>query len=456
MLSITDRLRTTVRSSPAVIRLASLALVLVTTIAVGAMGYFTQRGIAASRDRVVHSYRVRAELDDLQLDVARAEAVEAIHLWPQRRRELLASREDVNRASRRIEELSRLTSDNPPQQQLIDRINRLLTAQKAAFDQLGKAKLADPYLSQQTAVRQRDINSLLRRVEDREESLLEQRQRDWDYLFKRNALMLGLAFAIVAFMLAFKFRALLMEIKRTRDTERRIRENADSLRLMSAKILELQDLERQRIARELHDSVGQNLAGLKINLAQMRPGGRIDPTALVQKTIQLTDSALQEVRTISHLLHPPLLDELGFLSAARWYVEEYAKYSQVRVALAVDGPVGRLPREVEIALYRVLQESLTNVYRHAAAHAVDIRLACRNEHITMTIADDGKGIPRDILSRFHDGSAPGIGLGGMRERLAEFGGVINVQSSSRGSVVQAIIPTRFHPKVSFQSGQVAD
>jgi signal transduction histidine kinase len=197
------------------------------------------------------------------------------------------------------------------------------------------------------------------------------------------------------------------------------------------------------------------LAGLKINLSQLKPGGRVDPAILVNETIALTDCALQEVRTISHLLHPPLLDELGFLSAARWYVDEYGKRSQVKVALSVDGPMERMPREVEIALFRVLQESLTNVYRHASARSVDVRLACRNGHIMLSITDDGKGIPGEILSRFHDGSAPGIGLGGMRERLAEFGGVINVESSSSGSVVQAIIPN--HPPLNaFHAAQAAD
>src|SRR5262249_35733498 len=150
----------------------------------------------------------------------------------------------------------------------------------------------------------------------------------------------------------------------------------------------------------------------KINLCQMKPGGRVDPAVLVNETIAMTDCALQEVRTISHLLHPPLLDELGFLSAARWYVDEYGKRSQVKVSLTVDGSMARLPREVEIALFRVLQESLTNVYRHAAAKSVDVRLTWRKERVTLTIADDGKGIPDEVLSRFHDGSAPGIGLGG--------------------------------------------
>jgi signal transduction histidine kinase len=191
----------------------------------------------------------------------------------------------------------------------------------------------------------------------------------------------------------------------------------------------------------LHDSVGQYLAGLKINLNQLETGVRIDAPKLLRETVELTDFAIQEVRTISHLLHPPLLEELGFLPAARWYVDEYGKRSQVKVSLRIDEPIARLPRGVEIALFRVLQESLTNVYRHAAAQSVDVRILCDDGHVTLTVADDGKGIPIDVLARFKGGAAPGIGLGGMRERLAEFGGEIKVESSSAGSVVQAVIPT---------------
>ena len=142
---------------------------------------------------------------------------------------------------------------------------------------------------------------------------------------------------------------------RTKDTGKRVRDNAESYRWMSARILESQDSERRRIARELHDRVGQYLAGLKINLNQLETGVQIDASNLIRETIELTDCAIQEVRTISHLLHPPLLEELGFLSAARCCLDEYGKRSEVKVSLLVEEPVERLPREVEIALFRVLR-----------------------------------------------------------------------------------------------------
>jgi signal transduction histidine kinase len=242
-------------------------------------------------------------------------------------------------------------------------------------------------------------------------------------------------------LLAYNFRRQAAEVALTKKIERQARENAESYRLMSARILELQDSERRKIARELHDSVGQYLAGLKIKLHQIEALVPCDQQAAIREAAGLTECAIQEVRTISHLLHPPLLEELGFLSAARWYVDEYGKRSQIRVSLTVDEPVERLPKEIEIALFRVLQESLTNVYRHAAAKSVDVRIVCRSGCVLLSVRDDGKGIPEEVLAKFRAGAAPGIGLAGMRERMAEFKGILRVEASNRGSVVEAVIPT---------------
>ncbi len=328
-----------------------------------------------------------------------------------------------------VEELRRLTRDNPRQQKRLEQLAGILKDNGALIDGQRNPDDLRVYLSpaerkrhQEIGDREKQIASIVRSMQDEEELLLDQRLKAWDYLFKRNVLMLGLAFAVVTLMLAYNFHLLVAEVARTKDTEEKSRANAESYRLMSARILELQDLERRRIARELHDSVGQYLAGLKINLNQLEHGPRIDAPTLLRETVGLTDCAIQEVRTISHLLHPPLLEELRFLPAARWYVDEYGKRSQVKVSLSVSEPIERLPREAEIALFRVLQESLTNVYRHSGAQSVDVRIVCRDAHVSLTVADDGRGIPEDVLARFRDGAASGIGLAGMRERLAEFGG----------------------------------
>ena len=430
--------------SSTTIRLVSLTLVCLTIIALGAVAYFTERGIVASRDWVIHTYQVRSELNDLQLEVTRSQSNETNRLLLLQNSLQPAHQSDL--AHRTVEELQRLTRDNARQQErlqelgkTLDKTDALMSAKSAGT----RIQISPEELARQKAisVHEKRIDAIVRAMQDEEESLLDQRLKAWDYLFKRNVLMLTLAFAIVLVMLAYNFRLLVDEVAETKDIEMRVRDNEKSYRLMSAKILELQDSERRRIARELHDSVGQYLAGLKINLCQLEMGTRVDAPKMIQETIAMTEYAIQEVRTISHLLHPPLLEELGFLSAARWYVDEYGKRGQVKVSLRIDEPIQRLPRPVEIALFRVLQESLTNVYRHSAARRVDISIACCDGQVTLTVADDGKGIPDEILTRFEDGAAPGIGLAGMRERLAEFGGKMRVDSSGSGTIIAAIIPT---------------
>lgn len=448
MLTIPDSARPKSSRSAQAIRLLSFTLVLLTVMAAGAVAYFTERGIVSGRDWVIHSYQVRSQLSDLQIEIMRARNGEVISILTRQDLGLPLSHEQANLAARTVDELRRLTRDNPEQQKRLNQLGPLLSQGISLIEsQPGSAGLsvrmsADARNRQQEIDdRESQINGIVAGMQSEEEGLLEQRLLAWNHLFRRNVVMLAFAFAIMSVMLVYQFRLLLAEVARTKDTEKRVRDNAESYRLMSARILELQDSERRRIARELHDSVGQFLAGLKINLSQLADGVRVDRPKLIRETIELTDYAIQEVRTISHLLHPPLMEELGFLSAARWYVDEYGKRSQIRVSLSVDEPIQRLPREIEIALFRVLQEALTNVYRHAAAQTVDVRIQCRDEHVALIVADDGKGIPEEVLARFRGGAAPGIGLAGMRERLGEFGGQITVESSRAGSVVQATIPT---------------
>jgi len=435
-------------SSDPTLRLVSFVLVFMTIIALAAAAYFTERGIAVSRDWVVHTYQVRSQLNDLQVELTRAQASEIDSLLMQESKQPPSSREQTTLAAQTVSELRRLTRDNPRQQERLTQLGDILKDSVALIERQPPSSAAQVYLSPDERKReieisndQKQIDSIVRTMQDEEELLLEQRLKSWEHLFKRNVLMLALAFIVVTLMLAYNFRLLLTEVARTKDTAKQVRDRAESYRQMSAKILELRDSERRRIARELHDSVGQYLAGLKINLDQLDGLEPVNAQKLVRETVELTDCAIQEVRTISHLLHPPLLEELGFLPAARWYVDEFGKRGQVKVSLFVDEPVDRLPKDVEIALFRVLQEGLTNVYRHAEAQSVDVRILCRDGHVTMTLADDGKGIPHNVLARFRAGAAPGIGLAGMRERLAEFGGTINVESSNKGAVIEVTIPT---------------
>lgn len=425
------------------VRFASLILVVVTIAALGALAFFTERDIVASRDLVIHTYQVRTQVNDLQLELLQLEQNSSL----ERSRSGFGqhSRSLAEKARRAFDALRRLTTDNASQQVRLNQLEPLMsvvisaaevrTGDKQSFEATHRSSLSAQ------GQQEDQISQIMANMDDEEEALLAERLKAWDHLFHRNVVMLAMAVSVATVMLVYNFWLLLGEVIRTKDREERVRANAQSYRLMSARILELQDSERRRIARELHDSVGQFLVGLKINLSQMQSVKGEKSAKLLRETLDLTDYALQEVRTISHLLHPPLLEELGFISAARWYVDEYGKRSQIHVSLRIENSIGRLPREIEVALFRVLQESLTNVYRHAAARSVDIGIAAENGFVVLTVADDGKGIPLDVLSRFDSGAAPGIGLAGMRERLAEFGGTMHVHSSSEGSVVEATIPT---------------
>ncbi|HZQ19857.1 MAG TPA: CHASE3 domain-containing protein [Terriglobales bacterium] len=219
------------------------------------------------------------------------------------------------------------------------------------------------------------------------------------------------------------------------------RRNAEeALRKLSGRLLGIQDQERRRIARELHDSLGQYLAGMKIaiDMLSSRSGER-DP--LLTECAEILDRAIVETRTLSHLLHPPLLDEAGFASAASWFVAGFSQRSGIPVSLDMPPDLPRLPEAIEIALFRVLQESLTNVHRHSHTNSAEISVEADAEQITIEVRDHGRGMPREILEQIEgEGSRLGVGLAGMRERIHEIGGTLEVASGPHGTMLRAKVP----------------
>src|SRR6266853_6917969 len=188
-----------------------------------------------------------------------------------------------------------------------------------------------------------------------------------------------------------------------------------NLRELSARLMQLQDDERRRIARELHDSVGQMLAALGMNLAAV--GSEIERLTKTASTINdsaaLVQDLSQEVRTISHLLHPPLLDEAGLTSALRWYIEGFAQRSKIKVDLEVPADFGRLDRESETAIFRTVQECLTNIHRHSGSRTARIRIAASDGQVCVEVEDRGNGIPPEKQFEMASNGTPGVGLRGM-------------------------------------------
>ena len=217
------------------------------------------------------------------------------------------------------------------------------------------------------------------------------------------------------------------------------------LRTLSAELMRSQDEERRRIGRDLHDSTGQTLAALELGLAQLMNDSK-SPAAgreLLEHCATLATQCSTEIRTASYLLHPPLLDELGLLSALRWLADGFRQRSSVEVRLDLPVGIDRLPPDHELSLFRIAQESLTNVRRHADSPWVAIRLKTQSDSVMLEIEDGGRGIVSAVNAGSADGAPPlGVGLAGMRERIRQIGGTFSMESTGTGTRVRTIIPIR--------------
>ena len=228
---------------------------------------------------------------------------------------------------------------------------------------------------------------------------------------------------------------------RVQERTKELSERTEQVRELSAKLLSLQDEERRRLARELHDSTGQMLAAMKMVLDEMRIEAK-EPkfAALVNQSIELNDEMSRQLRTMSYLLHPPLLDEVGLPSALRWYTEGFAERSAIKVDLQVSDGFDRLPQEMEIAIFRVVQECLTNIHRHSGSPTASVRLNRTDDAVDVEISDTGQGIASDRVRG--DRIVSGVGLMGIEERMRQFGGSVKVTSSENGTLVNAGIPLK--------------
>jgi signal transduction histidine kinase len=230
---------------------------------------------------------------------------------------------------------------------------------------------------------------------------------------------------------------------RVRERTAELKAANENLRELSARLLQLQDEERRRFARELHDSVGQMLTAITLNIATLRSLPLAEEAAKAAEENQdLVQQVISEIRTISHLLHPPLLDEVGLTSAVRWFVEEFSERSKITVELEIEDEFGRLPREMEIAIFRIVQECLTNVHRHSGSRSAQVRIAYGQGEICVTVKDEGKGIPADVQESLKSTGKMGVGFRGMRERIAQLGGRLELQSGNGGTVVTCTMPTQ--------------
>ncbi len=224
-------------------------------------------------------------------------------------------------------------------------------------------------------------------------------------------------------------------------TESELQDRTTMLRRLSTRLIHAQDAERCRIARALHDSVGQSLAALKIELEQMADGAAPHYPQHLSACLREVEQCLSETRTISHLLHPPTLDEAGLVSATRWYVEEFSRRCKIATHCYVSPDIERMAHDVELVLFRTLQEGLTNVHHHSRSPRVEIRLDLDAENIVLTVRDYGCGMPPGMAERFrNNGNGLGVGLAGMRGRVRELIGRIDLQSGADGTTITVSLP----------------
>jgi signal transduction histidine kinase len=218
-----------------------------------------------------------------------------------------------------------------------------------------------------------------------------------------------------------------------------VEQRTAALRQLSSRLLNLQDTERRRIARELHDSLGQYLVALKLNVEILRRSPA--QVELWSQSEELMERCIAEVRTLSYLLHPPTMDAVGIASAARWYVEGFGLRSGLKLTLDAPNDPVRLPDAIELALFRVLQEALTNVHRHSGASTADILIRRSSGQVILEVNDNGYGMSQEMLDRFREaGTGTGVGLMSMHERARELGGTIQIESGSTGTSVRIAIP----------------
>jgi signal transduction histidine kinase len=340
--------------------------------------------------------------------------------------------------------IQHMTADNPQEQANCRRLAEMSEQRIALMDQSMELKragnsslLAQAAITRQIVVTAEGTDGLTQRMYDTEEQLLAEREArvSSSSTVTEAILITSLFLALVLFIVHHQ---LLMDQVSARTRA----ETAQ--RALSARLLTLQDAERRKFARELHDSVGQHLAALKMAISILQ--AKLPGDSVLEDCLRMLDDSIAETRTISHLLHPPLLDEAGLSSATRWFVEGFGKRSGIDVNLDILHGDARLPEATELVLFRVLQESLTNVHRHSGAARADVSLQTAGNQVILRVRDYGRGMPVALAQSLReDGSGGGVGLAGMTERLREIGGTLEINSSTIGTEVVARVPAQPRP-----------
>jgi len=440
-------------------------------IAIGLLGacavmvYSALSNFSESQRMVVHTLQLQGKLGETESTIATAARARLSFVFSGNPDDLRQYETAVGRIRPSLAELRQLSHDNPTQQKNCDRLEALVGERIQIWEKsiaLKKSGVAEvpgqPNLTRQSVAFADETINVTHAMRDEESRLLQGRQASSlaQFAFARVVLVISFLSAII--LLFWHYRLLRQELRGREEAEKTATAGAllaieaernahasersalasqEAARRLNARLLQLRDEERRRFSRELHDSIGQYLAAAKMILSTLASAHADDKR--YPECLNLLDQSLTEIRTISHLLHPPGLDEAGFASAARWYAEGFAKRSGLNLKTSISDPPQRMPREIEIALFRVVQESLINIHRHSKGGSAELTFAATPERALLNIKDDGVGIPADVLHRFESSGTSGVGLAGMRERIRELGGEFKVESRG-GTSVEVTLP----------------
>jgi signal transduction histidine kinase len=414
--------------------------------------YITIVRLLESEQWVVHTHEIQAALGAVDSAVAQAGRARSAYLATGESSSIDQFEAAASQVSKSVQNVRRLTQDSPTQQERCGHLEASTQHRIELFRSSIKLQQTSPGdlqgqagISRESVIFATETTSIMQQMRDQEQKLLVVRSQRSDRLFTAAILILASTFILALAMFSVHYRLLSAELSARRNAELIARESEESMRRLTARLLQLQDEERRKFSRELHDSLGQYLAGVKMNLdmfSSSRPADR-----LLTEAIYLLDQSIAETRTISHLLHPPLLDEAGFSSAAKWYVEGFAQRSGIEVKTDLPDGIDRLPKPIELGLFRVLQESLTNIHRHSGSSRAEIALKVLPRRVVLTVKDFGRGVPEELLAVFRaNGTNSGVGLAGMRERIRELGGQLEIHSTGTGTLISVSMPLPEKPQ----------
>lgn len=424
---------------------AALAAAIVFLFLSSCAAYLAFARLHTSQDWVQHTREVQLALHQFASTETQAARLRAEYVDSGDPVLLTRQADTVVNVRNALASIQRLISDNTNQQANFRKLQDLAEQRIALMSRTIELKKSGKSTLELQAPMQReivllgdDMGRVLQQMDEHEQALLAQREIREEQSFEITAGILASSLFLALVLFLIHHQLLTDQVR-----ERQQAENAQ--RALSARLLTLQDEERRKFARELHDSVGQQLAALKMGISMLQ--SKIPENTMIQECLGLLDDTIAETRTISHLLHPPLLDEAGLNSAFRWFVEGFAKRSGIEVKLDVDQKLARLSDAVELVLFRVLQESLTNVHRHSGAKRADVSLNTSGQNVILKIIDYGNGIPHDVLQDLREtGTGAGVGLAGMTERVREIGGRLQINSTVAGTEIIARVPRLIRTK----------